>query len=208
MLALCLVASALLATLYLGRFLTPPETALRSAIKTGAIAALAVGAWAVGGPTALILGLALGAVGDFFLSRPGDQAFLAGVAAFAASHIAYIWLLAENGGRPEPSFALLVLTILAIGMATLLWRHAGALRWAVSAYIAIITAMGILAVSLPLSLAWPALAFIASDTVLALEKFVLTQSTRSMVWTSRFIWISYWVAQAGFLGMFAIVAGA
>ena len=90
----------------------------------------------------------------------------------------------------------------------LLWRHAGALRWAVSAYIAIITAMGILAVSLPLSLAWPALAFIASDTVLALEKFVLTQSTRSMVWTSWFIWISYWVAQAGFLGMFAIDVGA
>ena len=44
------------------------------------------------------LGLALGALGDLLLSRPSDRAFLAGMAAFAAGHLAYVAGFWGRGG--------------------------------------------------------------------------------------------------------------
>ena len=39
--------------------------------------------------TLVVPGLALGALGDFFLTRRAEAAFLAGMGAFAAGHLAY-----------------------------------------------------------------------------------------------------------------------
>ena len=61
---------------------------LASAAKTGATAALALAGLAAGAPWAVVLGLVLGALGDFFLTRRAETAFLAGMAAFAAGHLA------------------------------------------------------------------------------------------------------------------------
>ena len=55
-----------------------PVGMLRSLLKTGSVALLALGALTGGAPL-LALALALCALGDWFLSRAGDRAFLAGV---------------------------------------------------------------------------------------------------------------------------------
>lgn len=73
----------------------PEGDALRSLVKTASVACLALAALAAGAPPAIAAGLALGALGDWFLSRPGDRAFLAGMAAFGAGHLAY----AASSGR-------------------------------------------------------------------------------------------------------------
>ena len=61
-----------------------------SLIKTVPVALLALAAMLGGAPRAITLGLALGALGDFLLSRPGEATFLAGMGAFAAGHLAYV----------------------------------------------------------------------------------------------------------------------
>ena len=59
-----------------------------SLAKAGSVGMLAVIAGMVG-LWPMALGLALGALGDFALSRRGQAAFLAGMAAFALGHLAY-----------------------------------------------------------------------------------------------------------------------
>ncbi len=71
-------------------FLTAqPPGILRSLAKTAAVALLALGGGLAGAPLLLVLALGLCALGDLFLSRDGESAFMAGVGAFAAGHLAY-----------------------------------------------------------------------------------------------------------------------
>ena len=58
-------------------------------MKTASVALLALAGWMLGAPAWIVAGLALGALGDFALARPGTAAFLAGMAAFALGHLAY-----------------------------------------------------------------------------------------------------------------------
>ena len=53
------------------------------------------------GPLLLFAALALSAVGDAFLSREGDRAFLGGLASFLAAHLAYIAPVRHDGRRPR-----------------------------------------------------------------------------------------------------------
>ena len=79
---LLLGASAALGLIYL-LFMTRSEpTVLRSVVKTGSIALLAVVAMPV---PLLALALGLSALGDLALSRNGERAFLAGIGAFASA---------------------------------------------------------------------------------------------------------------------------
>jgi uncharacterized membrane protein YhhN len=167
-----------------------------SVIKTASVALLALAGLAGGAPGAVVLGLALGAAGDFFLSRPGDRAFVAGMVAFGAGHLAYAAALWH--GTPGPVWAVGALLALALSTEAWLAPHTGALRQPVRAYVALIAAMGLAALSgaAPLALAGAVL-FLASDTLLALERFVLADpGLRGRRAVGLAIWASYWGGQA------------
>ena len=92
-----LVFSLVAAVIYAFTLNMPPSLA-RSAAKTLAVAMLAVLALMQGGPLLLVAALALSAVGDAFLSRDGEKAFLGGLASFLLAHILYVPLFLQSGG--------------------------------------------------------------------------------------------------------------
>jgi uncharacterized membrane protein YhhN len=179
----------------------------RSALKTGAVFILALMA-ALKMPF-LAVALGLCALGDLALSRPGERAFLAGVASFAAGHLAYVWLfLALPGSDPERLatapmlWAVLLLFLIAIGMAWMLARHAGEMRVAVLLYVPVIVAMALAGFTLPQPLIWgAAVMFMLSDMVLAVETFVLPPAHPARRLTAPTVWVLYWGAQALFFAV-------
>src|SRR5690606_6497430 len=186
-----------LAVVYGARFAGAPPSAAKSTVKTGAVAVLALAALAAGAPGPVALGLALGALGDLFLSRPGTRAFLAGMAAFAAGHLAYAAEFLAPGGWP-PLLPAAGLLVLALSTEAWLAPRTGALRWPVRGYVAVITLMAFAALTLPegrgLALAG-ALLFLLSDLLLALDLFVLAEGPLKQV-TARALWAAYWTGQA------------
>ncbi|EEW59843.1 putative membrane protein [Ruegeria sp. TrichCH4B] len=179
----------------------------RSALKTGAVLMLALMA-ALKMPL-LAVALGLCALGDLALSRPGERAFLAGVTSFAAGHLAYVWLfLSLPGSDPERLatapmlWAVLLLFLIAIGMARMLARHAGEMRVAVLLYVPVIVAMALAGFTLPQPLIWgAAVMFMLSDMVLAVETFVLPPAHRARRLTAPTVWVLYWGAQALFFAV-------
>ncbi|OYX40465.1 MAG: hypothetical protein B7Z02_18265 [Rhodobacterales bacterium 32-67-9] len=193
---LCALAAALAAlygAVFTGRAPSWPKTL----VKTGAVAALAVAALPLGAPGLIGTGLALGALGDFFLSRPGTRAFLAGMAAFAAGHLAYAAEFFTTGTRP-PVAAALALIVLALSTELWLSPRTGALRGPVRAYVVVIVAMALAALTLPadgqLALAG-ALLFLASDLLLALDLFVVAAPGVKRL-LGPALWAAYWGGQA------------
>ncbi len=190
-----------------------PAGSVRSVLKTASVALLGVIAIAQSLPFLLIVALTLCAIGDALLSRETDATFMAGIAAFAAGHIAYIGLFLTF---PLSTVDLILaspaivwsLVILGIVMATLLAPRAGDLKGPVLAYIPIILGMGVAVLALPDagSLRWAlpaALTFIASDLILATEKFLLPADHPALKLTPYLVWPLYWGAQAGFLAAFS-----
>lgn len=162
----------------------------------------------------IALGLAFGALGDFALTRRSQTAFLLGMAAFAAGHLAYIaafWLRAQTIADAMPSTAMPSTTTLAalIALAMLLlstevWLapRTGALRWPVRGYVVVIGLMGMAALLLvphPVTLGATylrigAALFILSDLLLALRLFVFpTGMTAHKL--SIALWPAYWLGQ-------------
>lgn len=186
-----------------------PVSMVRSIVKTLAVATLAIGAWTTS--PLLALALALCACGDWLLSRDGEGTFMAGVAAFAAGHIAYVVLFLAHPASDvsrifEPLQLALLVALILTGLvaARLLWRPAGTLHGPVTAYIPIILSMGIAALTLPPGFAVaPALAFILSDLTLATETFLLPKAHAARCLTPYVVWVLYWGAQAGFIFAFA-----
>lgn len=190
--------SALLALFYLlfGAAQDQPGPGA-SAAKTASVALLALIALAVGAPLPVTLGLAFGALGDFFLTRRGESAFLAGMAAFATGHLLYVlWMFTpENAAR-----AVWALPVIALALSAEYWLlpRTGALVWPVRAYIWIIAAMAAAAATLPdvhrLAILGAAL-FLISDLLLSLRLFVTTDPTRQRL-LSLLLWPAYWGGQA------------
>ncbi|MDV7142495.1 lysoplasmalogenase [Tropicimonas sp. TH_r6] len=184
---------------------------MKTRVKTASTALLALAALAAGAPVWLTLALGLGALGDLMLSRDGERAFLAGLIAFAAAHLAYLGLFVTNGQAAAANLSgqtLPILLLLGFGatMARLLWPATGALRGPVMGYVAIILAMGLGALALPPGAsALPLIAafcFIASDAILAAELFLLPEGHPARRATPFAIWLLYWSAQALFLVAF------
>lgn len=184
------------AVIYALRWSTRPLSWPRSGVKTVATGLLALASVPLGAPPGVTLGLALGAAGDLALSRPGDRAFLAGMAAFAAGHLAYAWVfLAAGTGDPLvlPTAAMLLLAV-----STEIWLapYTGALQWPVRGYVVVITLMMLAALTLPgralLVMAGTAL-FVLSDLLLALQMF---RGQGERAWLSRTVWACYWGGQA------------
>ncbi|WP_319546897.1 lysoplasmalogenase [Ruegeria conchae] len=186
-----------------------PASTLRSTLKTASVALLAAIAALTSAPWLLIVALTLCAIGDALLSRETDSTFMAGIGAFAVGHLTYIVLFLTSPGsnlelifdHPTTFWSLIILGIV---MATLLAPRAGDLKIPVLAYIPIILGMGITVLALPdtgaLRWALPAaIAFIASDLILATEKFLLPAKHPALKLTPYLVWPLYWGAQAGFL---------
>nr|WP_325250667.1 lysoplasmalogenase [Amylibacter sp.] len=179
----------------------------KSVTKTVSVLLLALAALVVAAPWALVCALMFCALGDYLLSLDRERSFLAGVGAFAMGHIFYI---AAFLGHPFSDAAMVlqggrlaavgVLLLLAAGMAFVLFRTAGALRFAVLGYVPVIVLMGVSALTLPFSgllgmAILGALSFVFSDFVLALELFVLSENNRLRRVTPFLVWGSYWGAQ-------------
>ena len=180
-------------------FTVMPVGFLRSLSKTLAVALLALVSYVQGSPILLTGALALGSMGDYFLSRQGDKAFLCGLGAFAVAHILYIFLLVDLGGFVALGEPLAVaLLALAVGMATMLFFKAGNLKYPVVFYVAIIATMGLAALGLPETRSVALVAavlFIISDTVLAFELFLLQEKSAARRVTPYVIWVTYFAAQ-------------
>lgn len=202
--------SDLLALGYLG-LVKRGESLLRSVVKTGAVVLLALAAVVADAPGLLVLALCFCALGDWCLSRPGQRAFMAGIAAFAVGHLAYIALFlshsaADFGRLVQFPNILIILGFILLGavMVRLLAPRAADLRGPVLGYIPIILGMGVAVLVVDpvgvLALALPAaLLFIFSDLVLAFETFLLAQDHTARRVTPWVIWVTYWGAQMLFL---------
>lgn len=177
-----------------------------SALKTTSTAALALFGLAAGAPGWVVAGLALGAVGDYALSRDGSSAFLAGMVAFALGHLAYAVAFTQ-GIWPTPvalpalfwPVAGLMAALVAL---TALWiaPKAGALGWPVRAYAVVIAVMALAATVLPDMPGRGILRlgvglFVASDLILALRLFIL-QDLGHRLLAARLLWPLYWGGQA------------
>ena len=119
--------------------------------------------------------LALGGVGDVALLGSGETAFTAGLVSFLAGHVAWIIALRQRPGggwlRARPALA--VPHVLTFGaMNAYLWKRTGQDRIPVLVYSAALLVMSLTALDTgsPRTAAGGAL-FLASDTLLALEKF-------------------------------------
>ncbi|MFD2174176.1 lysoplasmalogenase family protein [Rhodobacter lacus] len=192
--------AALALALWQGRaFVLAAPSWRKSAVKTGAVAALAAGlaVTAPEGPAALILwGLIAGAAGDLALSRPGAGAFLIGMAAFALGHLAYGAAFFVLGSGAPPLYPALAVTGLAALAAVFIAPRAGALVLPVRLYVGVIWAMVLAALTVAdPRLVAGALLFMASDFLLALALFVLPEG-RWQRRASVAVWALYWPAQA------------
>lgn len=136
---------------------------------------------------------------------------MAGVGAFAAGHLAYVALFLSHPasdlarlGQPLQIVLLLALATIGLVASRLLAPRAGALRGPVLGYIPVILSMGFAALTLPPALALaPAVAFIASDLILATETFLLPPQHPLRRVAPYAVWILYWGAQAGFFAALA-----
>jgi uncharacterized membrane protein YhhN len=175
--AVCLVACALLVHAEWKRAAT-----MRVVSKVVAsLAFLAVGIYARqpgAYGTWIVVGLALGVVGDIALLGDGKRAFLAGLGAFLFGHLAYVVAMASVFSPRQwiaaaGFYAILPVTVAAIAL-VMLWSRLGSMRVPVIAYVVVIVTMVIGALALRENhvLVAGASLFFASDLAVARDKFV------------------------------------
>lgn len=177
----------------------------RSVVKTAATALLAILAFIEGGPFLLVAALALSAAGDFFLSRNGETAFLAGLASFLAAHLAYVPLFLSVGGGTEiltwQPWRLGLAVLAALGAALLMRRLVPAagpqMRAPVAVYAAAILAMLLAAATVPSPVILiGAILFVASDSLLAIGRFLTPPDSPRQRPVGAAVWVLYYLAQA------------
>lgn len=158
--------------------------------STGFLAtALAAGALASDYGNWLLIGLALCWVGDVLLIPHSSKAsFRAGVLVFLLGHLAYAVAFAERGlSAPAAGIATVVLGVPALWVLRWLRPHVGAdLSVPIYAYVAVITAMLVFAVSTVVaqgtaSILVGASMFYLSDLAVARQRFV-AQSFTNKAW--------------------------
>lgn len=172
-----------------------------SVAKTAPVAVMAAIAGNAG-VLPIAMGLALGALGDFALSRPGKPAFLAGMAFFAAGHLMYADAFrgADGGLTLWQGTGLLGLLALLILTGIWLGPRTGALRLPVRGYVVVIALMAAAAATLPpgdgRGVIWGGVGlFVLSDLLLALRLFAVTAPPWQRA-LSRVLWPAYALGQA------------
>ncbi len=209
MTAALMILSLVLALLFGARFLLAPPSWAGTWTKAGSVAALAALGPVLGVSPLVTLGLALGALGDFCLSRPGERAFLAGMAAFALGHLAYAWAFWQGTAPP----ILPALAVIALALSTEVWLapFAGPMRWPVRGYAVVIALMALSVLTVGLGaplLTLGAALFLLSDVLLALDLFTFAGRPTPRPWLKRAVWAIYWAGQVQILWGAAGVSGA
>lgn len=143
------------------------------------LAALALGGLASPYGQAIIAGLFLCALGDVLLLSRNERAFLAGIAAFAGGHAAYIaaFILTGPAAGPAVIAAALVTGAIAWIIVRRLAPHLGSFRVPALAYITIIAVMVAAAIAASLAtgdvrIAAGAVLFFISDISVARDRFI------------------------------------
>jgi uncharacterized membrane protein YhhN len=165
-------------------------------------ATLGIFAPAAGPYRTLVLGgLALSLAGDVFLMLPGNR-FIPGLASFLAAHIAYAWAFSLGVGFEPGQLPWLVpFAFFGIVVVLYLWRGLpdAALKAAVVAYLLVIVVMAWRAAvraqapalaGSGLSAAAGACFFLASDSVLAVDRFRHPFRAAEPI-----VFATYWAAQ-------------
>lgn len=158
---------------------------------------------------ALVVGLALSFLGDFFLIPADPRAFRVGLFAFLAAHIAYAFAFLRLGSAPV-WLALAAIALLAAGVGIGRWvlPHVDAsMRIPVLAYMLVISIMvlaaaGATGAGAPAWLLGAALLFYASDITVARHRFVLAAPVNRLVGLPM-----YYAAQLAFAFAAATLAG-
>ncbi len=179
---------------------------IKSVVKSIPMPAFAAAVGVSFGAPMVVVALILSAVGDLALSRDGERPFLIGLIGFALAHLVYIlhfWAL-SGGILTDQLVAVAAIVIFAISTEFWLAPHTGEMKWPVRLYVLLISGMGITALGLPgMTFAVVgAFAFMASDTILSLQLFRMSENS---AW-QRPASVALWLLYAG--GQFAIVAGA
>lgn len=191
-LAIAAVAAPLAYLLLLGMRPYPGDVVL----KTSMCVLLALIAWRA---QAKLLSVALlfSAAGDAFLGLDGQRLFVPGLASFLITHVLYSALFVRTAktaraARSPMRMAVLVITpLFAVSFILVLWPKLGGLALPVALYMIAIVTMALLSLrivhwAVPLG----AILFVASDSLIALGKFLWTAP-----WVSPAIWITYALAQ-------------
>ncbi|PXA83108.1 lysoplasmalogenase [Caulobacter sp. D4A] len=174
-----------------------PPSFVRTVVKAAATGALAVLAYLEGGTVLLAVALTLCALGDVFLAGDPKRWLPYGLAAFLAGHVVYVIVFWRERTTPSQAFFVIAPVAALVGAVMLrrLWGSLGPLRPAVLAYVAAILAMVVSAAALP-TMRWPAtagaVAFMASDAILAFDLFKgakLFGSARLTAWAVWFLYI-------------------
>lgn len=195
-----LIFAAAAALIYSAMLARPPSWR-RTVAKTGSTALLAVIGIVEGGPGLLVVALALSAAGDAALAQEGEGWFLGGLGAFLAAHLAYVALFFLSGEGTSLALTVgggIAVAIFAGIVLTRLWPALpGAMRPPVALYVAAIVAMGVGALWTGNALVIAgAFAFMASDAILAIDRFVLAAASPHKAWTATTLWWLYWGGQA------------
>ncbi len=144
----------------------------------------------------IVLGLVASLAGDVFLMLP--DRFLPGLVSFLVAHLLYIAAFVTADYGTAPLWFIIPFVFYGALMLRILWAHLGTMRGPVIVYMAVILLMGWMAAnrwietdqfSALLALVG-AYFFIASDSVLAIERFRGT-------WRTAQFWVlsTYFVAQ-------------
>ncbi|MEK5330211.1 lysoplasmalogenase [Lysinibacillus sp. FSL W8-0992] len=139
----------------------------------------------------IVIGLIFCMVGDYTL-----QWFLIGLSSFLIGHIFYIFAFSSTNEQPVPTWAKIVLLLYGVLMAgwiatTVFKSGETILTFAVLAYISIILTMGWTAIRTRSTFAIiGAILFIASDSYLAINKFVMP-----LPFSHEVIMMTYYSAQ-------------
>jgi len=208
---IALPISLVAAVLYLLMLGQGPSWRL-SVVKTFSTSLLAFIAWHMGGPALLVAGLALSAIGDFLLSRDDERAFIGGLVSFLVAHVAYIVLFARIGESASVLLSMplvlaaAVLVAISLALLRIILRHvSNELRLPVMMYCMALVLMGLtaLATERPPIIAG-AMMFVASDAILAWEKFVEPAGSTRKPPMRIAVWVLYYAAQLTFLLAFAM----
>lgn len=183
-----------------------------SVVKTLSTSLLALIAWHMGGPALLVVGLALSAIGDFFLLRDGEKAFVGGLVSFLVAHVAYIVLFARIGESASVLLSMplvlaaAVLVAISLALLRVILRHVSKeLRLPVMVYCTALVLMGLTALATEQApIIAGAMMFVASDAILAWEKFVEPATSTRKPPLRIAVWVLYYAAQVTFLLAFAM----
>lgn len=149
-------------------------SATKPLLMPGLLLALLI-AWPRRAPIVLLLAaleVLFAWAGDVLLADPGEGGFLLGLGAFFLAHVAGLALYLGPLRRRRPPRAAALLVLWWVGFLVILWPHVGSLLVPVAVYGLVLGAAAAAACGTNRWIAVGALAFLASDSILACRMFI------------------------------------